>query len=168
MNILTIENKIINTDMLTEEVNFAVLSFRDTKQPDFYFDRKVEYLEEFVSASITLRIGPFEVVMPLHWSIMCTDHEYLQSVPLTEVSGRNFSVFCLNPLDGYRPHDMEMKTGMIFPTSTWTSPPVFDKDMYVVPLGTLETPGEQVTHGPLCAIFSPSKIEVYRPISDFW
>ncbi len=168
MKILTIDNEIKNTDLLTEEVNFAVLSFRDHKNPDFYFDRKVEYLEEFVSASITLRIGIFEVVMPLHWSIMCTDNEYLQSVPLTEVSGRNFSVFCLNPLNGYRPHDLEMKTGMIFPTSTWTSPPIGDKDMYVVPLGTLPAMGEEVKQGPLCAMFSPSKIEVYKPISDFW
>jgi len=168
MQILTIDNEIANTDMLTEEVNFAVLSLRGGKEPDFYFDRKVEYLEEFISASIVLRIGPFEVVMPLHWSIMCTDHEYLQSVPLTEVSGRNFSVFCMNPINGYRPHDLEMKTGMIFPTSTWTSPPVGDKDMYVVPLGTLHATGDEVKQGPLCAIFSPSKIEVYKPISDFW
>ncbi len=199
MMILTVENEAIDTDSLTEERHFAVLSFRDYKEPDFYMDQKTEYLEEFSSASIVLRIGPYEAIMPLHWSILCTDMEYVQTVPLQEVSGRNFTVFCLNPIDGYRPHYHELKTGMIFPNTTWTCPPISDKDMLFVPLHNqtqtykrtimekqktvagdimvgreveMTRKGgiarESENRGPLCAIFSPSKLEVYKPISDIW
>ena len=170
MMILTEDNKAVNTDQLTSEINFSTLSFRDYKNPDFYLDQRIEYLEEFNSASITLRIGTYEIVMPLHWSIVCTDMENIQTIPLQEVSGRNFDVFCLNPIDGYRPRYRTLRTGMIFPNTTWTCPPIRDKDMLVVPITTescTET-GTQVGSGPLCAIFSPSKIEVYKPISDIW
>ncbi len=169
MLILSPENKFVNTDLLTESVNYGVLSFKDYKNPDFFFDRKIEYLEEFSSASITLRIGQFETVMPLHWSILCTDLEYVQTVPLQEVSGRNFTVFCLNPIDGYKPEYEILKTGMIFPNTTWTCPPIADKDMLVVPLGKMdEAPDAEVSRGPLCAIFSPNKIEIYKEISEIW
>jgi len=197
--ILTLDNEAVDTDRLVTEVNFSVLSLRDYKNPDFYFDQKTEYLEEFSSASITLRIGEFEAIMPLHWSVLCTDLEYVQTVPLQEVSGRDFTVFCLNPLDGYRPHYLTLKTGMIFPNTTWTCPPIADKDMLVVPLrhptqthttvsgvqarvaggGTVtktveheHTTGggiaKEKNRGPFCAIFSPNKIEIYKPISDIW
>ena len=172
MLILSPSNKVINTDLLTEhsdEFNYGVLSFKDYKNPDFYFDRKIEYLEEFASASITLRIGQFETVMPMHWSILCTDLEYVQTVPLQEVSARDFTVFCLNPIDGYKPEYEILKTGMIFPQTTWTCPPIADKDMLVVPLGKQDvSPDSDVTRGPLCAIFSPNKIEVYKEISEIW
>ncbi len=170
MLILSPENEVLNTDTLTEETNYGVLSFKDYKHPDFYFDRKIDFfVEEFASASITLRIGQFETVMPLHWSILCTDLEYVQTVPLQDVSGRDFTIFCLNPIDGYKPEYEILKTGDIFPNTTWTCPPILDKDMLVVPLGRMDMPhGANHERGPLCAIFSPNKIEIYKPISDVW
>ena len=170
MLILSPDNVVYNTDTLAEEgIHYGVLSFKDYKHPDFYFDRRVDYLEEFNSASITLRIGQFETVMPLHWSILCTDLEYVQTVPLQDVSGRDFTVFCLNPIDGYKPEYEILKTGDIFPNTVWTCPPISDKDMLVVPLGNMDMPhGAVVERGPLCAIFSPNKIEIYKPISDVW
>lgn len=172
MLILTPENDVKNTDRIVESdvpVHYGVLSFKDYKNPDFFFDRRIEYLEEFASASIVLRIGVYEIVMPLHWSILCTDLEYVQTVPLQEVSGRDFTVFCLNPLDGYRPYYNILKTGMIFPNTTWTCPPIQDKDMLVVPLGEMDRHVDaEVDRGPVCAIFSPNKIEIYKPISEVW
>jgi hypothetical protein len=207
MLILTAENEIKNTDQITESVHYSVLSFKDFKCPDFFF-RKIEFLEEFNSASITLYLGGFEIVMPLHWSVLCTDLENVQSLPLHEAAGRDFFVFCLNPINGYMPEFFPLRAGMVLPNTTWMAPPVEDKDMLVVPLGAparkpkkvveaeavkvansnevITIPGKEVPEqpveseppvenrfmsrrkGPVCAMFSPSKLEINRPISDIW
>jgi len=192
MLILTAENTVLDTRTMKvgDEVHHGVLSFQDHQNPDFYFN-VVEFLEEFSSASITLRIGEYEVVMPLHWSILCTDMEYLQSIPLWEVGGKHFPVFCLNPIDGYQPEFLRLRTSTIFPQNTWTAPQLNDKDLLVVPLGEHQNPmgttivekDEVLTEtsslfidqkrkksnkGPLCAFFSASKFEVYKPVGDIW
>lgn len=190
MLILTAENTVLDTRTMKvgDEVHHGVLSFQDHQNPDFYFN-VVEFLEEFSSASITLRIGEYEVVMPLHWSILCTDLEYLQSIPLWEVGGKHFPVFCLNPIDGYQPEFLRLRTSTIFPQNTWTAPQLNDKDLLVVPLGQHQDPMEPIViedaldensslfidqkrkrsdRGPLCAFFSASKFEVYKPVGDVW
>lgn len=191
MLILTAENNVLDTRTMKvgDEVHHGVLSFQDHQNPDFYFN-VVEFLEEFSSASITLKIGEYEVVMPLHWSILCTDMEYLQSIPLWEVGGKHFPVFCLNPIDGYQPEFLRLRTSTIFPQNTWTAPQLNDKDLLVVPLGEHQNPMDatvieadeviedsplfidqkrrQDNKGPLCAFFSASKFEVYKPVGDVW
>ena len=171
MLILTAENKVLNTDSMKagDEVHHSILSFQDPDNIDFFFN-VIEFLEEFSSASVTLQIGEHEIVMPLHWSVICTDMEYLHSIPLYEIGGRHFDAFCLNPIDGYRPDFLKVRQGTIFPTANWTAPQMNDKDLLVVPLGetsTLNMKGA-VKRGPQCAIFSASKVEVYKPIGDIW
>lgn len=165
MLILTVDNQVINTDSLTmgDEVHHATLSFKDLKEPDYFFPM-LEFLEEFSSASVTLKIGDHEIVMPLHWSILCSDMEYVQSIPLHEVGGKQFPVFCLNPINGYTPDFLPLRTGTIFPNTTWTAPQMADKDLLVVPLES----NKGKTRGPLCAMFSASKFEIYRPVGDIW
>ena len=171
MLVLTAENKILNTDSLVvnDEIYHSVLKLEDPAHPDFYMD-VIEYLDEFTSASITLRIGTHEIVMPLHWSIICTDMEYLHSIPLYELGGRHFPAFCLNPIDGFSPEFLRVRTGTIFPQSNWTSPQLHDKNLLVVPLGDHDRVDSfrASKKGPVCAMFSASKVEVYRPIGDIW
>jgi len=164
MLILSVDNEIKNTDFLSEEIHYGVLSFKDFKNPDFFFP-KLTYLEEFTSTSITLTIGDHELVMPLGWSVLCTDLENIQSIPLYEMSG-TYSVFCLNPINGFMPEFLPMRLSTIFPSTTWTAPPAIDKNMIVVPLGRKPTGRE--AKSPLCVMFSPSKVEINRPISDIW
>lgn len=172
MLILTAENKVLDTDTMKvgDSVHHSVLSFQDPTYPDFFFN-EIEFLEEFSSASVTLRIGEHEIVMPLQWSIICTDLEYLHSIPLYELAiGKNFSAFCVNPIDGFRPEFLPVRQGMIFPTANWTMPQINDKDLLVVPIGETIKPSLPggVQRGPLCAIFSSSKVEIYKPIGDIW
>ena len=171
MLILTAENEVLNTDSMKvgEVVHHSTLSFQDPANIDFYFN-VIEFLEEFSSASVTLQIGEHEIVMPLHWSIICTDMEYLHSIPLYEIGGRNFPAFCLNPIDGFRPEFLKVRQGTIFPQANWTSPQMNDKDLLVVPLGENSSPylADGVKRGPNCAIFSSSKVEIYKPIGDIW
>lgn len=166
MLVLTADNDARNTDdiQVREEVHYSVLKMQDPSAIDFYMD-VVEYLNEFASAAITLRIGEYEIVMPLHWSLLCTDMEYVHSIPLCDLGGRRFPAFCLNPIDGFMPEFLSVRTGTIFPQVTWTAPPVNDKDLLVVPIGASSRGSER---GPMCAIFSGSKVEVHRPIGDIW
>ena len=181
MLVLTADNTVLNTDTMAtgDEVFHSVLKLQDPTACDFYMDI-IEYLDEFSSASITLKIGGHEIVMPLHWSVLCTDMEYLHTIPLYELGGRNFPAFCLNPIDGFSPEFLTIRTGTIFPQTNWTAPQVHDKDLLVVPLGEQSRPvasggrpvadstGNRVERGPICAIFSASKVEVYKPIGEIW
>lgn len=170
MFVLDENNKNINTDYIEEEFFYSVLSFKVYNSPDFYF-KKATHLESFSSPSIQLKIGQFGLVMPLHWWILCTDMETVESIPLSETMGRDYNVLCINPIDSFIPNFYKLKTKTIFPNTTWTIPPIEDKDLLVVPLGVIErnnTREENVNKGPICAIFSPNKIEISKQISDIW
>lgn len=169
MLILTVENEILNTDSMKvgDKVHHSILSLQDPANSDFYFNI-IEFLEEFSSAAVTLRIGDHEIVMPLHWSVLCTDLEYLHSIPLYDLGGRNFAAFCLNPIDGFQPEFLRVRPSTIFPSANWTAPQINDKDLLVVPLGDSSGSIEGSKKGPICAIFSASKVEVYKPIGDIW
>ena len=171
MLVLTADNEVLNTDAMStgDEVYHSVLKLEDPAHPDFYFD-VIEYLDEFSSASVTLKIGDHEIVMPLHWSILCTDMEYVHSIPLYDLMGRNFPAFCLNPIDGFAPEFLRVRSSTIFPQANWTAPQMHDKNLLVVPLGEQPRGNDRmaVQRGPICAMFSASKVEVYRAIGDIW
>lgn len=173
MLILSDSNRIMDTDRLNTSVHYSILSFRDYKNPDFFID-KLEYVDEVQSASIAIEIGPYKLVMPYSWSVVITDFEMLECVPLHDAIGRTFPVFCMNPLDGYLTNFYPLRTGMIYPNTTWTAPPLGEKDMLVVPLGMekrrekFNRDGTSVDAGPICAIFSQTKMEINKQIADIW
>lgn len=164
-------NKVLDTNTISQQCNYWVLRMKDVKNPDFFCESIADQIEVFSSASVSLNIGPFEIVMPLHWSVLCSDLEYVQTIPLYELNGQDYSVFCVNPLDSYMPEYLPLRQRTIFPNTTWSCPPMEDKDMLVVPLGYAERQNKSikaVERGPVCAIFSPNKIDISRPISDIW
>ena len=166
MLILNEHNTVIETDTIRKDCHYSTLSFKDHKYPDFVFPHLTQ-IEEFTAAAIVLEIGTFEVVMPLHWAILCSDHEFVQTIPLDEISGRDFFVFCINPIDGYIPEYLPLRTKSIYPDVSWSSPYIEDKDMLVTPLGVNPRHKvEEASRGPICAIFSPKRIDVTRQISD--
>lgn len=167
MFILNENNKVLDTNQIDRECHYSVLRFKDYKNPDFYFER-LNQIDVFTSVSVWLEIGPFRVIMPLRWSVLCSDMEYVQSIPLFEISGIDNTIFCLNPIDGYIPHYLPMRVIDYITDSTWTCPPLEDKDMLVVPLGVLDRVDGGVERGPVCAIFGPNRIDISRPLSDIW
>ena len=162
MLILDETNSILDTDVISERCYFSVLRFKDPKNPDFFFD-SLDHIEEFSSYSTKLSIGPYEMFAPLHWSILCSDMEYVQTIPLAEFSGRDFYAFCLNPIDGYMPEYHKVRIVEIYSNNTWSSPPVQDKDMLVVPIGKNQ---KSVERGPACTILSPHRLDISKPLSD--
>ena len=172
MNILTENNEVLDTDVISRQTNYTVLSFEDNKNPDFYSNRIIKDLEDSNGAVITLNIGPFECILPMHWSILCTDYDKVDTIPLHELSGRNFLVFCVNPISGYKPSFFEVKTGISFSNANWTSPVMAEKDLLAVPIGMEEKTNSSnmsdVKQNPICAFFATNKIDINRPISDIW
>jgi len=126
MQILDENNQIKDTDRLSESCHYSVLRFKDPKEPDFYFD-ELTYIEEFTSYTMKIAIGENEVFVPFHWSILCSDLEYIQTIPLYEFSGRNFQAFCMNPIDGFIPHYPYIRILQVFRNTTWSCPPIKDK-----------------------------------------
>lgn len=164
MLILDENNEVRDTDRIDESCFYSILRFKDPKNPDFFFD-ELTYIEEFTSYTMKIEVGRHTLFVPFHWSILCSDGEYVQTIPLYEFSGRNFQAFCLNPLDGYIPHYPTIRLVEIFSNTTWSAPPIQDKDMLVVPIGHEPEPNA-IDKGPLCAILSPHKLDISRSIAD--
>lgn len=166
MLILDENNTVRDTDKIAESCHYSVLRFKDPKYPDFFFE-ELPYVEEFISHTMKLHIGPdespFVVFVPFHWSILCSDMEYVQTIPLYEFMGRDFHAFCLNPVDGYMPYYERVRIVEIFENTSWTCPPIQDKDMLVMPIGNHPKGGAR---GPTCAILSQHKLDINLPISD--
>jgi len=150
-----------------EYLHYSVLSFADAKNPDFFF-RKMHCLDEFHSASAVVQCGDYKIVMPLPWSVLCTDLEYVQSIPLCDLTGKEHTAFCLNPINGFMPSFYPIRVIGIYPNTVWTAPQVLDKDFLVIPLGEDKNMGKGMQRGPECAIFSSSRVEIYKPTSDIW
>ena len=87
----------------------------------------------------------------------------VEEIPLYEFSGRVFNAFSVNPIDGYFPHYPPVRIVEIYSNTTWSCPPIKDKEMLVVPIGP-SVEGE--TKGPMCVILSPNKLDINRPLSD--
>jgi len=167
MLILNEENKVLDTDIINEECYYSVLSFKDYRQPDVYFQKLTE-IEVFESASLEIEIGPFKTVVPYHWSIMVSDHEYVEMMPIADTSGRSILAFCINPIDGFLPQYYPIRINNIFPINPWSCPPIKEKDLILLPLGVVKKPNETKDKGPICVIMTPHKLDVTRPIGDIW
>jgi putative protein-disulfide isomerase len=78
MKILTLNNRSFDLNELPEEVDedtrFSVLDNSNPNDPDFFFMPLI-FLESFNSPAILLRIGGYEVQMPLDWCMVVGDRE---------------------------------------------------------------------------------------------
>jgi hypothetical protein len=171
VKILSIDNSPIDTDVTRSDLYYSVLSFKDYKNPDFYFERATGY-EQIECASASITVGGFSLVVPFPWCIMVTDFETVDPLPIDALMGKSMPAFCLNPIDGYRAEFLTVKLKMVYPNGSFIIPMLGNKDMLVVPLGydrtRLDKDGNSVTAGPICAILSPTKMELSKAISDIF
>lgn len=171
LKILTHENKAVDTDVVRTELHYSVLSFKDYKNPDFFFEKVTAY-EQIECASASIMVGDYTLVVPFPWCILVTDFETVDCLPIENLLGKPMPAFCLNPIDGYRVEFLKVKLKMPYPNGSFIIPALGNKDMLVVPLEyKRERPGLDGTPmamGPLCVILSPTKMELSKPISDIW
>jgi hypothetical protein len=178
MIVLNEMNELVNTDFVNESFHFGVLSFSDFSNPDFMF-RETTHLMVYNAAGISLELGLGKdmqrIVVPLHWWILCAELDEVQTIPLTDLNRTDHKAFCFNPINGYRPEYLNLRvatgTPTIYPNANWTSPPVGERDLVLIPLGKVSTgrpnaKGE--VPGPLCAMFSTNKFEVSGDAANLW
>jgi len=173
VKLLTNDNRVVDTDVeRSPDLYYSVLSFKDYKNPDFYFERASNGYEQIECGSAILQIGEFSLVVPFPWCILVTDFETVDCLPIESLLGKTMPGFCFNPINGYRVEFLKVKLKMIYPNGSFTIPVLGNKDMLVVPLGysreKYDRDGKPIETGPLCTVLSPTKMELSKSIADIW
>jgi hypothetical protein len=151
MQILTLDNTTFNLNNLPEEVDdnmrFSVLDNSNPNEPDFFFQPLI-FLESFNSPAVVLRIGKYEIQMPLDWCIVVGCKESgndLEVIPLTSLTDRGFDAFIFNPLSDFKFSFGEIEIVNIYMDVKWYFPKMRNGHILATPL----TDGEK----PPCAYF---------------
>lgn len=151
MKILTLDNKAFDLNELPEEVEedarFSVLDNSDPKNSDFFFQPLI-FLESFNSPAILMKLGGFEVKMPLDWSILVGDSEGgsdPEILPLTSINERGFEAFVFNPIKGYKLDYTDIEIINIYQDVRWFFPKMKNGQLLSIPLHN--------EYNPPCAFF---------------
>jgi hypothetical protein len=149
MKILTNHNRAYNLNQIpdtAEDVRFGILDYSDQNNVDYYFIPLI-FLESFNSPCVDLRIGNYNLQMPLDWSVIIGDKNSgeLEIMPLIYLNDKDFDVFCFNQINGYMPNFLKLEILNIWPDVKWYFPKLKNGHMLSVPL-------DDADH-PLCAYF---------------
>ena len=150
MQILTLENKTFYLNDLPEEIDddfrYSVLDNSDNQNPDYFFLPLI-FLESFTGPAAVLKVGPYELTMPLDWCTIVGDPTgpEMEVLPLTSLNDRGFKTFCFNPLTSFRPEFHDIDIINIYPDVKWYFPKMKPGQLLTTPL----TGGKE----PMCAFF---------------
>lgn len=146
MKILTLDNKSFDLNELPEEVEedtrFSVLDNSNANDPDFFFMPLI-FLESFNSPAVLLKIGPYEVQMPLDWSMLVGDKECgldPEILPLTSINERGFDAFVFNPINGFKAEYMPIEIVNIYLDVRWYFPKMKSGQFLTVPMHDDDSP----------------------------
>ena len=149
MRILTVDNTVYEIDQVPDQIDDIRFSVFDTTDPDFmdYYFLPLIFLESFYAPAICLQIGPYNLQMPMDWSIAITDEDLsgIEVIPLTSLNNRGFLTVTLNPLSGSLLQAEEIKITNIFQDVKWFFPKLKNGHMLLAPLDSKPNPS--------CAMF---------------
>ena len=149
MRILTNENNSFHLNYLPDviqDIRYCVLDYSDQSDVDYYFMPLI-FLESFNSPCVDLKIGPYNIQMPLDWSVVIGDINLgdLEVMQLIYLNDKDFDVFTFNPISGYMPRYLRLEIINIWPDVKWYFPKLKNGHLLAIPL---EDKPE-----PLCALF---------------
>jgi hypothetical protein len=139
MHILTLENNCsYNLENLPEEIDdlrFAILDNSNPQNVDYHYIPLV-FLESFNSAAVVLKIGDRTVKMPLDWQVLIGEYECgdLETLSLSSLNDRGFSVFEFNPLSSFSPTFLPIEIVDIYYDITWYAPRLRNGQFLCVPI----------------------------------
>jgi len=157
---LTEENQSFNLDCVPEEnvdVRYCVLDCSNPKDIDFYWLPLI-FLESFNAPAVVLDIGPYQIQMPLDWSILVCDDNYsdMEVMPLTQLNDRGFHSITFNPLEHMVPLSYEVTISNIYADVKWYFPKLKNGNVLTMPL--------QVGITPPCSLFVKEGNKVPDPL----
>ena len=160
MLILTEENLSYNLDRIPDEVDdvrYCVLDCSSQRETDFYWLPLI-FLESFNAPAVVLDIGPYQVQMPLDWSILVCDDNYsdMEVMPLTQLNDRGFHAITFNPLEHMVPVSYEVNISNIYADVKWYFPKLKNGNVLTMPL---EFGGK-----PQCSLFVKEGNKVPDPL----
>jgi len=139
MKILTADNQVFPMTSMPDAIDdmrYSVLDYSDQSNVDFYFVPMI-LLESFTAPAALLQIGPYQVQMPIDWSIVIGDKHIgdLEYLEVRKLNDRPFTSFVFNPVTGYAPKYMEVSIIDIFPDIKWYVPKLKFGHILTIPLG---------------------------------
>jgi hypothetical protein len=149
MRILTHNNLPYSINQIPEKINdirYCVLDYSNIDDVDYFFLPLI-FLESFHSPCIDIKIGPYNIQMPLDWSVIIGDVNLgdLEIMPLIYLMDKDFEVFCFNPVRGYMPKFLKLDIVNTWPDVKWYFPKLKNGHLLAVPL--------EDKPDPLCAFF---------------
>jgi len=138
MNILLLDNTKYNLENLPNEIDdlrFAILDNSNPNNVDYHYIPLI-FLESFSSPALVLKIGDRTIKMPVDWQILIgeQDHGDLETLPLTSINDRGFSVFCFNPLTSFKPEFYPVEIVDIYQDVKWYFPKLKPGQLLAIPL----------------------------------
>jgi hypothetical protein len=139
MQILTLENKIFHLNELPDEIDedlrFGILDNSDNTNPDHFFIPLI-FLESFTGPAAVLKIGDYDLTMPLDWCTVVGDPQgpEMEILPLTSLNDRGFKTFCFNPLGDFRPQFLDIDIVDVYHDVKWYFPKMRPGQLLCTPL----------------------------------
>lgn len=146
---MTSENRAYDLNQLPEKIDdlrYCVLDHSDSHNVDYYWPPLV-FLDIFSSPCADIRIGSYNIQMPLDWSVVIGDKHGgdLEVMRLIDLNDKDFDVFAFNPITGYMPSFLRFEIVNVFADVRWCFPKLKNSHFLAVPL--------ENQHKPLCAFF---------------
>jgi len=94
-------------------------------------------LESFNAPAVVLKIGNYQVQMPLDWSIVVGCHESgndLEVISLTSLTNRGFDAFVFNPISDFKFSFLEVEILNVYMDFKWYFPKMKNGQLLAVPL----------------------------------
>lgn len=146
MRILTVENRVYDLDSVPDridDIRYCIFDTTDKNYMDYYFLPLV-FLESFHAPAICLKIGEYNIQMPMDWSILASDEEFggIEIIPLASplLNNRGFVSPVFNPMKNTIPEPAEIQITNIYQDVKWYFPKLKNGHILVVPLEQKEFP----------------------------
>jgi len=144
MKILTVDNQVYDLDFVPEEIDdirYAVLDYSNKSNIDYLFQPLI-FLDIFTSPAALLRIGKYQVKLPIDWSIIICEPEAGEPeiIPLTSINDRGFKAFVFNPLTGFIPEFLEVRIENIYNEVKWYTPKLRQANFLAIPIENKDNP----------------------------
>lgn len=138
MRILTVDNTFYELDDIpdvVDDLRFGILDYSNPKNVDYYFI-PLMFLESFYAPAAVLKVGKYQVNVPLDWSIVICDSEIGEPevMSLMSLNDRGYTAFATNPISAFTPEFLDISITNIYNDVKWYAPKLKNGHLLCIPL----------------------------------